>query len=166
MPSDFLKKQLEETRFKHTVDYVGQHARGIKKIGVSELLHLNQMLNHTTEDTWRKQPVEISLKSGKKRSFKIVTNSIEEARHILANAHDIVGQGKLVDAAAYLYSHLVMSHFFNEANRRTAVVATYWLVLEAGKDIDAEALSKSPLGDLSEESELKKLRDLITSLLK
>ncbi|OQW50419.1 MAG: hypothetical protein A4S09_01100 [Proteobacteria bacterium SG_bin7] len=165
MTSDFLKKQLEESRFQHTLDYVHEHAGGIKKLGVPELLHLNQMLNHTTEDTWRTQPVEISLRTGKKRSFKMITNSIEEARTVLANAHDIVGQGKLIDAATYLYSHLVMSHFFKEANRRTAVVATYWLVREAGKDLDARVLVNTPLGDLSEDSELKKLRETITSMV-
>ncbi len=165
MPSQFLKKQLEETRFQHTVDYVYQNAGGIKKLGVSELLHLNQMLNHTTTDTWRTQPVEISLRSGKKRQFKIVSNSIEEARHIIANAHDLIGQGKLVDAAVYLYSHLVMNHFFNEANRRTAVVATYWLVREASKDLDARALLNAPLGDLSEDVELQKLRDTISAMI-
>ncbi len=165
MTSDFLKKQLEDTRFQHTLDYVYQNAGGIKKIGVSELLHLNQMLNHTTADTWRTQPVEISLRSGKKRSFKMISNSIEEARTVLANAHDIVGQGKIIDAATYLYSNLVMNHFFNEANRRTAVVATYWLVREAGKDLDARVLLNTPLGDLSEDSELKKLRDTIASMV-
>lgn len=165
MTSDFLKKQLEESRFQHTLDYVLEHAGGIKKIGVAELLHLNQMLNHTTADTWRTQPVEISLRSGKIRSFKMISNSIEEARTVLANAHDIVGQGKIVDAATYLYSNLVMNHFFKEANRRTAVVATYWLVREAGKDLDARVLVNTPLGDLSEDSELKKLRDTIAKMV-
>lgn len=159
MPSDFLRKQLEDTRFQHTADYVHQNAGGLKKLGAAELLHLNQMLNHTTTDTWRTQPVELHLRSGKTRQFKIVSNSIEEARTIIANAHDLIGQGKLVDAAVYLYSHLVMNHFFNEANRRTAVVATYWLVREAGKDVDARALLNTTLGDLSEEPELQKLRD-------
>ncbi len=156
--SDFLKKQLEETRFEHALGYVEQSAGGKKKLTGSELAHLNQMLNHTTESPWRIQQTSVTLPSGQKKHFNVILNVQLRSRDILGNAHDILYSGDISEAATYLYCHLVSEHFFNDGNRRTAVVATYWLLLEAGKRIDAHELHKIGLGDLNNSNDLAKLK--------
>ncbi|MDZ4662697.1 MAG: Fic family protein [Pseudomonadota bacterium] len=155
--SDFLKKQLEVTRFEHALNYVEQSAGGKKKLTGSELAHLNQMLNHTSEPPWRSQQTMVTLPSGQKKHFNVILNVQLRSRDILGNAHDILHSGEIAKAASYLYSHLVSEHFFNDGNRRTAVIATYWLLLEAGKKIDAHELHRLGLGDLNKPEDLEAL---------
>lgn len=163
--SDFLKKQLEETRFEHALNYVEQSAGGKKKLIGSELAHLNQMLNHTTEAPWRNQQTVVTIPGGKTKHFNVILNVQLRSRDILGNAHDILHSGDVSEAATYLYSHLVSEHFFNDGNRRTAVVATYWLLLETGKKIDAHELHKIGLGDLNNAEDLAQLKKAIEGLI-
>ncbi|MEK7801374.1 MAG: hypothetical protein AAB276_02870, partial [Pseudomonadota bacterium] len=116
--SDFLKKQLEQTRFEHAINYVEQSAGGKKKLTGSELAHLNQMLNHSTEAPWRSSQTSVTLPSGQKKHFNVILNVQLRSRDILGNAHDILYSGEIAEAATYLYSHLVSEHFFNDGNRR------------------------------------------------
>ena len=69
--------------------------------------------------------------------------------------------GEVEEAAVDLYSQLVLNHFFKDANRRTAVAATHWLLLERGIHISALGLLEVGIGDIRSEEQLDSLRKLI-----
>ena len=159
-----LQKQLDQQKFLHAVQYVNKASGGIKKLTSSELAHLNQMITEAQEDVWRLQPTEIQIPSGKKIQFNVVNNPIARARDIIGNALQTAGNQEVFEAASYLYSQLVLEHLFNDANRRTAVLATLWLLQEHGVDVDAEKLHHIPIGDLRDPGNLESLADRIRAL--
>ena len=70
------------------------------------------------------------------------------------------------DLSRLLHSRLILAHLFNDANRRTAALACLWLLRANGKDIDAVALAKEPVGDLREQADSEVLRKKIDSLIR
>ncbi len=162
MSTNVLKKQLELVRFEKTIDYVKSAASSQKHLNSSELAHINQMLIHTTEgDPWRVGPVTLTLPSGKQGHFSVISNSQKEASELIHECRDLAANGELVDAATRLYSELVLKHLFEEANRRTAVAATTWLLYEHGIQIPAMGLLEMGLGDLREKEQVNALRGVI-----
>ncbi len=143
-----LQRQLEDQRFLSAVQHVLLAARGIKKINSMELAHLNQILRDSNDEPWRFEETEIQLPSGTLHLFNIVSNPINKARDLLGEANQIAGNGQYKEAALYVYSELVLAHLFNDANRRTAVLATIWILESGGISVDAQKLLEIPLGDL------------------
>jgi hypothetical protein len=147
-----LQKQLEERRFLNAVDYVHAAARSIKKINSSELLHLNQVLTNSAADaplsSWRTDAVEIQLPDGAINHFNLVSNPLNRAREILGHALDMTASVDPKNAGLYVYTELVLAHLFRDANRRTAVLATIWILELAGRTVDAHQLLEIPLGNL------------------
>jgi hypothetical protein len=157
-----LKKQLELVRFEKAAEYILAAARGHKKhLNVPELAQINHMMMNTNDDPWRVEAVQLKLPSGRVETLSMITNPIFEARDLIFRARDEAEQGNLSEAASYLYAQLVLKHFFKDANRRTAVAATYWLLLERGVEIPAMGLLQLGLGDLRMEKQLDTLRGLI-----
>ncbi|HEX4924142.1 MAG TPA: Fic family protein [Bdellovibrionales bacterium] len=157
-----LKKQLELVRFEKTIEYIHTTARSHKKhLNVPELAQLNNMLTHTNDDPWRVESVSLRLPSGRIEKMSMISNPLFEARDIIFRARDEAEQGNLAEAASYLYSQLVLKHFFKDANRRTAVAAVYWLLLERDVEIPAMGLLQLGLGDLRMEKQLDTLNGLI-----
>lgn len=161
MTSNVLKKQLELVRFEKTMDYVMSSAGGMKRLNSSELAHLNNMLTHKTEDPWRAEETTISLPSGETREITMISNPQVQASEIINRAREEAGDGDLVEAAVILYSELVLGHLFRDANRRTAVCAASWILMEHGKSIPAMGLLELGLGDLRESGQLDALRGLV-----
>lgn len=159
-----LHKQLEQQKFEHAVLYVSNSSRGIKKLTSSELSHLNQLLTGAQEETWRLDSTEVQLPTGKKVQFNLVNNPISLARDIIGNAFQKAGNQEIFEAASYLYSQLVLWHLFKDANRRTAVLATLWLLQEFDVEINAEKLHHVPIGDLRDPSNLESLAQRIRQL--
>lgn len=157
-----LKKQLELVRFEKTIEYIQTTAQSHKKhLNVPELAQLNNMLTNTNEDPWRVEAVSLRLPSGRIENMSMISNPLFEARDIIFRARDEAEQGNMSEAAAYLYSQLVLKHFFKDANRRTAVAAVYWLLLERDVEIPAMGLLQLGLGDLRMEKQLDTLNGLI-----
>ncbi|HVK61392.1 MAG TPA: hypothetical protein VM432_07570 [Bdellovibrionales bacterium] len=143
-----LQRQLEDQRFLSAVHDVHQAAGGIKKINSMELAHLNQVLTDSKEEPWRFSEMEVRLPSGNLHHFNVVSNPINRARDILGAANQMAGNGEVKEAALFTYSELVLAHLFKDANRRTAVLATIWILENAGHRVEAQKLLEIPLGDL------------------
>ena len=157
-----LKKQLELVRFEKTAEYIQAAAYGHKKhLNVPELAQINNMLTGHNDDPWRVESVSLKLPSGRVETLSMITNPIFEARDIIFRARDDAEQDNFTEAATYLYSQLVLKHFFKDANRRTAVAATFWLLLERDIEIPAMGLLQLGLGDIRMEKQLVTLEGLI-----
>ncbi len=163
-PKNPLQKQLDHGKFLRAVQYVSQASRGLKKLTSSELAQLNQMITEAQDDVWRLTPTEVQIPSGKKIQFNVASNPIVRARDIIGDASQMAGNQEIFEAASYIYSKLVLEHLFNDANRRTAVLATLWLLHESGVEVDAEKLHHIPIGDLRDPSNLASLAERIRAL--
>lgn len=164
--NEILKKQLEQTRFLRGLEYVQHDARGKKKLISSELLHLNQIINHTNNQTWRAQSTVIKIPGGVEKQLNIISNPVVRARDILTQAHSILQRDEIAEAATHLYTSLVNEHLFLDANRRTAVLAVVWLLLEKNIEINAQQLHDIPLGNISDLKNLAQVKKQISDLIK
>lgn len=160
-----LWKIREDQLFLKGVDYVRHQAGGIKRINSQELAHLNQIMTETTDEPWRFEPVEVTIPGGDVHHFNIVSNPINRARDLCGQAVQIAGNGDVHDAALYLYIELVLAHLFKDANRRTAVLATLWILEHGGIRVDPQALLNIPLGNLRAEAERKIFEEKFTRLV-
>ena len=161
MGSDLLKKQLELVRFERTLDYVRSSAGSAKKLNSGELAHLNQMLTTKQDDPWRVEPVTLSLPSGKEEHFSVISNGQKRASDFINSAREKSHDGELALSAAGLYRDLILGHLFTDANRRTAVAAVSWLLMEHSVSIPAMGLLELGVGDLREKEAFEALVNLI-----
>jgi hypothetical protein len=160
-----LQNQMDETRFLQGVNYVLQAAGSIKKINSSELEHLNKILTDGDDESWRFQEAQVLIPSGKSHHFSLLSNPINKAREILGNAMQMAGNREPKEAALYLYSELILGHLFIDANRRTAVLATIWVLHTEGLEIDPQKFLDIPVGDLRVDADRKAFREKFLSLL-
>lgn len=170
-PKNPLQKQLEEQKFLHGVAYVEQASGTIKKLSSSELMHLNQLLTSKQPDNlvaqpelWRLDAVKIEIPGGEV-VLNMLSNPLNRAREITGDALEMAGNQKILEAACYLYSQLVLEHLFQDANRRTAVLATIWLLGNFGVQVDAHQLLAVPIGNLRDPQELKDFQSGVAELL-
>jgi hypothetical protein len=160
-----LYQQLEDKRFLHGISYSLSAAHGLKKLTASELAHLNQLLTDSEEnDPWRFETKTIHFPGGH-AEINVHNNPINKAREIAGTSQEMAGNGKILEAAVYLYSELVLNHLFHDANRRTAVLATIWLLEHANVSIDPHQLLKIPLGNLRNPQDLQQLRKSMAALI-
>lgn len=164
-PKNPLHKQLENERFARAIAHVEQTAPTIKRLNSVELARLNQMLNGHSEEPWRFDPASIQIPSGKIHQISVMSNPLHIARDVIELANQIATTD-LIEGAFQLYSKLVLAHLFNDANRRTAALATLWFLRAHGGDVDVVALSQTAVGDLREESDLQSLRKEFVALVK
>ena len=161
MPSDVLKKQLELVRFERAIDYIKANAGGQKHLTTQELAHINNLITHTNNDPWRREAATVNIPGGRRETFHMLNNPMLAARDLLSDARTQAGNGEIEEAATFLYTKLVLGHFFQDANRRTAVAATYWLLLENHIEIPAIGLLELGLGDVRAENAVDSVRDLL-----
>ncbi len=166
-----LQKQLEEQKFLHGVSYVQQASGTIKKLSSSELLHLNELLTNKTHDqsliqdeAWRFDSTKIKIPGGEV-VLNVLSNPLNRAREITGDALQMAGNQQILEAACYLYSQLVLEHLFKDANRRTAVLATIWLLGNFGIQVDAQQLLAVPIGNLRNPQELAAFQARVAKLL-
>ena len=145
---------MDETRFMQGVNYVQQAAGSIKKITTSELEHLNKILTDGDDESWRFEEAQVQIPTGKSHHFSLLSNPINKARELLGNAMQMAGNREPEKAALYLYIELILGHLFQDANRRTAVLAALWVLHSEGLQIDAQKLLDIPVGDLRVDNEL------------
>ena len=158
MPKSFLQKTLEDQRFAHGVDYVQMESRGLKKLNTTELAHLNKILTghlHDDVDPWRFESTVVTLPTGHSENVNVISNPVARAREILGDSNQRAGNGEPKEAATDLYMRLVLEHLFKDANRRTALLAGYWILNSNNVAVDPFKLIKIPVGNLRSESEKK-----------
>lgn len=170
-PPKSLQKQLDDQRFLHAVSYVQQASGTIKKLSSSELLHLNEILTSRSHDNqispaepWRFESTNVKIPGGEV-VLNVLSNPLSRAREITGDALEMAGNQQILEAACYLYSQLVLEHLFKDANRRTAVLATIWLLGNFGIQINAQQLLTVPLGNLRNPQEMATFRSQIQNLL-
>ena len=170
-PKSPLQKQLEEQKFLHGVAYVEQASGTIKKLSSSELMHLNEILTNKLPDNqvipqelWRLEAVKIEIPGGEV-TLNMLSNPLSRAREITGDALEMAGNQKVLEAACYLYSQLVLEHLFKDANRRTAVLATIWLLGNFGIEVNAHQLLAVPIGNLRVPQEMAEFQAQVAKLL-
>ncbi|MCM2279170.1 MAG: Fic family protein [Oligoflexia bacterium] len=173
MPSDTLKKQLERTRFERALQASESLADRRALLTTAELSRLNAILTglagKNAEDEsriWRTAPVTLTLPSGKTETLALVADPKQMAREKLHRATEAAEAGAVIDAAVGIYAGLVMSHVFQDANRRTAVLAAHYFLRRYGIPVSGLALHEIGLGDLREEGQLEALRETIGQMAK
>jgi hypothetical protein len=168
---DLLRRQLELVRFEKAIDYVTGAAGSRKHLNAQELAAINAILTNapvtapSDVSPWRQEPAVIQLPSGRQETFALLNNPIFSCRDLLAGVVQRAREGEVEAAAAQCYAQLMRSHFFQDANRRTAVAATYWLLLENGIKISPLGLLEIGVGDLADPSQVEALERLVRATI-
>lgn len=168
--ADSLKRQLEITRFDRAREVVESMAAHRVLLTTTELARLNNILTgknpNDQEGPWRKGPVTLTLPSGKTETMSLIADPVMNAREKLHKSTERAEAGSVIDAAVDIYVGLVMAHVFEDANRRTAVLATQYFLSRYGNPIPSLALHELGLGDLREEGSIEALREVIRQMAK
>jgi prophage maintenance system killer protein len=167
VPPDSLKRQLEIARFERAMEVAESLADHRALLTTVELARLNGILTGKGdptsggEDPWRQGAVTITLPSGRTETLALLSDPKLTARDKLHRATELADAGGVIDAAVSIYAGLVLSHVFNDANRRTAVLAGHYFLRRHGAPISGLALHEMGLGDLREEGQIDALRTTI-----
>jgi len=160
-PVNSLRLQLERARFERALEVSESMAAHRVLLTTTELARLNNILTGKTDDPWRQEMVTIQLPSGKTETLALIADPKRTAREKLHRATELAEGGGLVDAAVDIYSGLVLSHVFNDANRRTAVLAAHYFLTRYGVPLSGVALHEIGLGDLREPGQIEALKETI-----
>ncbi|OFZ55218.1 MAG: hypothetical protein A2428_17215 [Bdellovibrionales bacterium RIFOXYC1_FULL_54_43] len=163
---DSLQRQLELARFDRALEVSESLATRRALLTTTELARLNHILTGKTNDPWRQGPVTITLPSGVKETLALLADPVVTARDKLHRATETAESGAVIEAAVEIYVALVLAHVFQDANRRTAVLASHYFMHRYGIPISGFALHELGLGDLREEGQIDILRDTIRQMAK
>lgn len=161
-----LKRQLEIARLERALEIAEGMALRKVNLTTTELARLNNILTGSEQnsDPWRIEAVTIQLPSGKKETLSLIQEPSLNIRDILHKCTDLSETGSLIDAVVLIYSKIVLSHFFKDANRRTAVVACHYFLSRYEAPISGLALHELGLGDLRQPEQLELLKNTIQHL--
>lgn len=172
MSSEALKKQLEMTRFDRALEVTESLADHRALLTTAELARLNAILvgknpsNLSEEGIWRQGPVTITLPSGATHTLALIADPKVTAREKLHRATEMAEMGAVVDAAVEIYAGLVLAHAFEDANRRTAVLASHYFLRRYNVPLSGLAIHELGLGDLREEGQLDALLETVRQMAK
>lgn len=170
MPSEALKRQLEKTRFDRALEVAESLADHRALLTTAELARLNDILTgkHAgdLEDPWRKEPVTITLPSGKTETLALIADPVVTARENLHRATELAESGAILEAVVHIYAGLVLAHVFKDANRRTAILASHYFLRRYGVPLSGLAIHELGLGDLREEGQIESLREIVHQMAK
>ncbi len=162
-----LQRQLEITRFERAVEVAESLADHRALLTTTELARLNNILTGKKEENpWRKDAVTIKLPSGKMETLALIADPIQTTREQLHRATEFAERGNMIDAAVDIYAGLVLAHVFEDANRRTAVLASHYFLRRYGAPVSGLALHEIGLGDLREPDQIDALRETIRQMAK
>ncbi|MBI3556115.1 MAG: Fic family protein [Deltaproteobacteria bacterium] len=163
---NFLQRQLERARFERALEVADSMVESGAFLNTAELARINNVLRGEKDEPWREGAAVCSLPSGREENLQILADPITKAKELLRTAKDRATSGEVVEAAADLYAHLVLTHVFKDANRRTAVVAASYLLRLHGVQISAMGLHELGLGDLRAEGQMEALRETLRNAVK
>ena len=165
-----LKRQLEMTRFEHAREVAESLAEHRALLTTAELGRLNNLLTGKKQGDvdlpWRKGTVTITLPSGKVETLTVVADPVITAREKLHRSTEFAEAGNPIEAAIEIYAGLVLSHVFEDANRRTAVLAAHYFFKRYGVPLTGLALHELGLPDLREEGQIEQLRQTVHQMAK
>lgn len=163
---NFLKKQLERARFERALEIAQSMVESGAFLNSAELGRINNVIRGEKGEPWRDGATICALPSGRKQTFQILADPVTKAREILRIAKDRAAAGEIIGAAADLYADLVLTHVFKDGNRRTAVVASAYLLKLYGYEVSASGLHDLGLGDLRATGGREALRELVRNAVK
>ncbi|MBY0470575.1 Fic family protein [bacterium] len=163
---DSLATQLEKTRLERALGISASMAEKRVLMTTTELARLNNILMGSTEDPWREGTISLTLASGKVETFSMIADPKQSVREKLHRATEQAEAGNVVDAAVDIYVGLVLTHPFNDANRRTAVVAAEYFLRRYGVPLSGVALHEIGLGDIRDKAQVQNLRDTVKQMAK
>ena len=169
MSSDALRRQLEMSRFERALEVTESLAQHGALLTTAELARINCICTgagQESADPWRKGPVTLTLPSGKKEELALIADPMVTAREKLHHATELSENGAVVDGAIDVYTGLVLAHPFEDANRRTAVLAAHYFLYRYGVGISGLALHELGLGDLREPGQLEIFRETVHQMAK
>ena len=155
-----LKLQLERARFERALEIAESIAEHHHQLTTAELARMNNILTGKKEDhdPCRKGPVTLNLPSGRTEDLAIIADPKTTAREKLHFAAAIEETGDFIGAAVGLYVELVKAHVFEDANRRTAVLAAHYYLKRKGLPASGLALHEMTVGDLRDPEQVAALR--------
>lgn len=161
-----LQQQLELARFERALEVAESLANHRALLTTAELSRLNHIVTGKTSDPWRQESVTITLPSGKTETLTLIIDPILTAREKLHRATETAERGAVIDAAVEVYAGLVLAHVFQDANRRTAALASHYFFTRYGVPVSGVALHELGLGDLRQEDQLESLRTTVHQMAK
>lgn len=165
-----LKRQLEMTRFEHAREVAESLADHRALLTTSELARLNNILTGKkagdVDLPWRQGTVTITLPSGKTETLTLIADPVIQARDKLHKSTELAEGGQVIDAAVDIYTGLVLCHVFQDANRRTAVLAAHYFFRRYGVALSGLAIHELGLPDLREEGQIERLRETVHQMAK
>ena len=84
----------------------------------------------------------------------------------LHQATEAAESGAIIDGVIDIYTSLVMSHIFKDANRRTAVLAAHYFLRRYGIPVSGLAIHELGLGDLRQEGQIEALKETVSQMAK
>ena len=153
-----LKRQLELARFDRALAAAESLAEHRALLTTTELARLNSIITGKNTDPWRRETTTITLPSGKIETLALIVDPVLTAREKLHKATERAEGGETIDAAVDIYVAFILSHVFNDANRRTAALASHYFLKRYGAAISGLALHELGLGDLRQEGQIEALR--------
>ena len=171
-PENLLKLQLERARFERGLEVAESMADHRALLTTAELTRINNILTGVSpsspdhDDPWRREPVTLTLPSGRSETLALIPNPTLTMREKLHRATELAEGGSVIDAAVNMYVGMVLAHPFKDANRRTAVVAAHYFLKRYGQPLSGMALHELGLGDLREEGQVDALRETIRQMAK
>ncbi len=159
-----LKEQLERSRFERALERSESIASHKHILNTMELARLNNILCGKKEDDpnpWREGSVTLMLPSGNTETLSLIADPKVTTREALYAAAESAESGDYIGAALTAYVRLVLAHAFEDANRRTAVVAAHYFLTKYGIPVSAERLHQAGAGDLRNAKEVERLRKVL-----
>lgn len=163
-----LKAQLERARFERALEVAESLAAHRALLTTAELARLNNILTgrQPTDEPWRQGPASLKLRSGREIQFAVMADPKINLREKLHIATETAEGGDVLTAVVNLYSNMILSHYFSDANRRTAAIAAHYFAARYGLPLSGLAIHEMGLGDLREEGRIEALRTALESMLK
>jgi hypothetical protein len=165
---DSLKAQLERARFERAIEVAESLATHRALLTTAELARLNNILTgrQPTHEPWRQGPASLKLRSGREVQFAVMADPIINLRERLHHATELAESGDVLTAVVSLYANMILSHYFSDANRRTAAIAAHYFASRYDLPLSGVAIHEMGLGDLREEGRIEALRQAFESMLK
>ncbi len=134
-PISGLQKQLEKIRLDRALEVAESIAQHRALLTTAELARINNILTGKNVEPWRRTTTTIRLPSGKMENVSLIVDPVLATREKLHRATEMAERGQVIDAAVEIYSTMVLSHIFEDGNRRTAVAAAAYFLKRYGAAI-------------------------------
>jgi hypothetical protein len=163
-----LRVQLERARFERALEVCESLVAHRALLTNAELARLNNILtgHQPTDDPWRQGPMSVTLRSGRQVQFAVMADPKVHLRDRLHHSTELAEAGQVIEAAVEIYVNMVLSHYFQDANRRSAVLAAHYFLKRYDTPISGLAIHEMGLGDVRDPAQVEALREALRNMSK